>query len=157
NAYIYFITQAPVWEAICDVIGEPDWKTNPNYATPDARLPQLNQIFARIEAWTMTKDKFEAMEILNAKDIPCGPILSMKELAEDQSLRATGTVVEVDHPVRGTYLSVGNPIKLSASPSEVVRSPLLGEHTEEILRDVLGFDESKIAQVQESGALGAPQ
>jgi len=109
NAYIYFITQAPVWEKICDVIGEPGWKTHPDYAKPAARLPRLNEIFARIEQWTMTKTKFEAMEILNKDDIPCGPILSMKELAEDQSLRATGTVVEVDHPTRGKYLSVGNP------------------------------------------------
>ena len=98
NAYIYFITQAPVWEKICDVIGEPDWKTHPDYAKPAARLKQLNAIFARIEQWTMTKTKFEAMDILNEDDIPCGPILSMKELIEDQSLRATGTVVEVDHP-----------------------------------------------------------
>src|SRR6185437_9452380 len=81
NAYIYFITQAPVWEAICDVIGEPTWKSDPEYATPKARLPKLNQIFARIEQWTMTKTKFEAMEELNQHDIPCGPILSMKELA----------------------------------------------------------------------------
>ena len=156
NAYIYFITQAPVWEAICDVIGEPGWKTDPNYATPNARLPRLNAIFARIEAWTMTLDKFEAMEILNARDIPCGPILSMKELAADQSLRATGTIVEVDHPVRGSYLSVGNPIKLSDSPTEVTRSPLLGEHTDEILREVLAFDDTFIARLQESGALGEP-
>jgi formyl-CoA transferase len=156
NAYIYFITQAPVWEAICDVIGEPGWKTDPDYATPNARLPRLNEIFARIEEWTQTLDKFEVMEILNAKDIPCGPILSMKELAEDPSLRATGTVVEVEHPVRGTYLSVGNPIKLSDSPTEVRRSPLLGEHTDEILRDFLQFDDQTIARLQESGALGEP-
>jgi formyl-CoA transferase len=155
NAYIYFITQAPVWEAICDVIGEPEWKTHPDYATPPARLPRLNEIFARIEQWTMTKDKFEAMGILNEYDIPCGPILSMKEIIEEPSLRATGTVVEVDHPERGKYVSVGNPIKLSDSPTEVLRSPLLGEHTEEILRDVLKFDERRIAEIRDSGALGA--
>jgi formyl-CoA transferase len=134
----------------------PGWKTDPDYATPNARLPRLNEIFARIEEWTQTLDKFEVMEILNAKDIPCGPILSMKELAEDPSLRATGTVVEVEHPVRGTYLSVGNPIKLSDSPTEVRRSPLLGEHTDEILRDFLQFDDQTIARLQESGALGEP-
>ncbi|CEJ11189.1 Formyl-coenzyme A transferase [bacterium YEK0313] len=155
NAYIYFITQAPVWEAICDVIGEPGWKTDPNYATPPARLPRLNEIFGRIEQWTMTKTKFEAMDELNKYDIPCGPILSMKEIAEEKSLRETGTVVEVDHPKRGKYLSVGNPIKLSNSPTEVKRSPLLGEHTEEILRDVLKLDESRIAAITESGATGA--
>lgn len=150
NAYIYFITQAPVWEAICDVIGEPEWKTHPDYATPKARLPRLKQIFDRIEQWTMTKTKFEAMEILNKYDVPCGPILSMKELAEDQSLRATGTVVEVDHPTRGKYLTVGNPIKLSASPAEVKRSPLLGEHTDEVLRNVLGYSEDEIAAIREA-------
>ncbi len=154
NAYIYFITQAPVWEKICDVIGEPTWKTDPEYATPKARLPKLNAIFERIEQWTMTKSKFEAMDILNQYDIPCGPILSMKELAEDASLRETGTVVEVDHPTRGKYLSVGNPIKLSDSASEVKRSPLLGEHTEEILRDVLKFNPGQIDEIRQSGAIG---
>src|ERR1700746_2090764 len=141
DAYIYFITQAPVWGAICDVIGKPDWKTDPDYATPPARLPRLRQIFDTIEKWTETKDKFEAMDILNKYDIPCGPILSMKEIAEDQSLRATGTVVEVDHPTRGKHLKVGNPIKMSDSPANVRRSPLLGEHTDEILRKVLGYSE----------------
>jgi formyl-CoA transferase len=154
NAYIYFITQAPVWEKICDVIGEPTWKTDPEYATPKARLPKLNEIFARIEAWTMSMTKFEAMDILNKYDIPCGPILSMKELAEDASLRNTGTVVEVDHPTRGKYLSVGNPIKLSDSVSEVKRSPLLGEHTEEILRDVLKLSPGQIGDIRQSGAIG---
>jgi len=156
NAYIYFIAQAPVWEAICDVIGKPEWKTDPDYAKPPARLPRLKHIWDTIEAWTMTKTKFEAMDILNKYDIPCGPILSMKEIAEEQSLRATGTVVEVDHPTRGKYLSVGNPIKLSDSETEVKRSPLLGEHTEEILRDVLRFDDGTVSRLLASGGLGAP-
>ena len=154
NAYIYFITQAPVWEKICDVIGEPDWKTHADYAKPAARLSRLNEIFHRIEQWTMTKTKFEAMDILNEYDIPCGPILSMKEIAEDESLRATGTLVEVEHPERGTYLSVGNPIKLSDSPADVKRSPLLGEHTDEILRQVLKLPESDIDAIKASGATG---
>jgi len=154
DAYIYFITQAPVWAEICKVIGKEEWITHPDYAKPEARLPRLKHIFDTIEQWTMTKTKFEAMDILNQYDIPCGPILSMKELLEEPSLRATGTVVEVDHPKRGKYLSVGNPIKLSDSPTEVVRSPLLGEHTEEILRDVLHYDERRIAEVKSSGALG---
>ena len=157
DAYIYFITQAPVWSEICDLIGKPEWKTDPDYATPPARLPRLKYIFGIIEEWTMTKTKFEVMDICNQHDIPVGPILSMKEIAEEQSLRATGTVVEVDHPTRGKYLTVGNPIKLSDSPCDVQRSPLLGEHTVEILTKVLGYTESEVADIKTSGAITPPE
>jgi len=148
NAYIYFIAQAPVWKSICNVIGREEWITDPDYATPRARLPRLMSIFATVEEWTKTMTKFEAMDILNKYDIPCGPILSMKEIAEEPSLRSTGTVVEVDHPVRGKYLTVGNPIKLSDSPTEVTRSPLLGEHTDEVLAQ-LGYSAQQIAALRE--------
>jgi formyl-CoA transferase len=148
NAYIYFIAQAPVWGSICKVIGREEWITDPDYATPRARLPRLMEIFATVEEWTKTKTKFEVMDILNKYDIPCGPILSMKEIAEEPSLRETGTIVEVDHPKRGKYLTVGNPIKLSDSPTEVTRSPLLGEHTDEVLAQ-LGYSAEAIAALRE--------
>ena len=105
----------------------------------------------------MTMNKFEVMEKCNAVDIPVGPILSMKEIAEEPSLRETGTVVEVDHPTRGKYLTVGNPIKLSDSVSDVKRSPLLGEHTEEILTKVLGYSAKELAEIKTSGAITAPE
>jgi len=149
NAYLYFIAQAPVWKEICKVIGKESWMTDPDYATPNARLPRLKEVFAAIEAWTMTKTKFEAMRLLNEHDIPCGPILSMEELAAEPSLRATGTIVEVDHPKRGKYLSVGNPIKLSDSPTVVKRSPLLGEHTDEVLEE-LGYSAQQIGELRSS-------
>ncbi len=157
DSYVYFITQAPVWEAICDLIGKPEWKTDPDYAKPPARLPRLKHIFSTIEQWTMTKTKFEVMDICNQHDIPVGPILSMKEIAEDPGLRNTGTVVEVDHPGRGKYLTVGNPVKLSDSITEVERSPLLGEHTDEILAKDLGYSTDEIAAIKTSGALTAPE
>jgi formyl-CoA transferase len=157
DAYIYFITQAPVWGAICDLIGKPDWKTDADYATPPARLPRLREIFNTIEQWTMTKNKFEVMEICNAVDIPVGPILSMKEIADEPSLRKTGTVVEVDHPKRGKYLTVGNPVKMSDSITDVKRAPLLGEHTEEILAKELGYSASEITEIKASGAITAPE
>ena len=153
DAYTYFITQAAVWKNICDVIGKPDWKENPDYAKPINRLPKLNEIFGAIEDWTMTKTKFEVMDICNALNIPVGPILSLKEISEDESLRQTGTIVDVEHPERGNYLTVGNPIKLSDSPSDVVRSPLLGEHTDEILKDVLGMSDADISEAKKMGAV----
>ncbi len=153
NAYTYFITQAAVWENICDVIGKPEWKDDPDYATPPARLPRLNEVFATIEEWTKTKTKYEVMDICNPLNIPVGPILSMKELAEEPSLRETGTIVEVDHPERGPYLTVGCPIKFSDFDAEVVRSPLLGEHTDEVLAEVLGYSADEIAALREEGAV----
>ena len=153
DAYTYFITQAAAWPNICDVIGKPEWKEDPNYKTPPARLSRLNEIFHTIEAWTMSKGKYEVMDICNPLDIPVGPILSMKELAEEPSLRETGTIVDVEHPERGNYLTVGCPIKLSDSKVEVKRSPLLGEHTDEILAEVLDYSAEEIAEIKESGAV----
>ncbi|MFL6708402.1 MAG: formyl-CoA transferase [Massilia sp.] len=147
NAYIYFVAQAPAWAAICRVIGKEEWISHPDFATPRARLPRLMEIFATVEEWTKTMTKFEAMDAMNQFDIPCGPILSMKEIAEEPSLRQTGTIVEVDHPERGKYLTVGNPIKLSDSPTEVERSPLLGEHTEQVLAQ-LGYTSEEIAHLR---------
>ena len=154
NAYTYFIIQAAIWEKVCDVIDQPDWKTKEGYAKPPERLDKLNEIFERIEQWTMTKTKFEVMDICNPHDIPVGPILSMKEISEDPGLFATGTMVKVDHPERGEYLSVGCPIKLSDSDVNVERSPLLGEHTVEILKDVLGYSGDELQAVIDSGAVG---
>lgn len=153
NAYTYFITQAAVWQKICDVIGKPEWKEDADYATPPARLSRLNEVFDEIEKWTMTKTKFEVMDICNPIDIPVGPILSMKEIAEEPSLRESGTIVEVEHPERGSYLTVGCPIKMSDSKVEVTRSPLLGEHTDEILAEVLEYSAAEIAEIRESGAI----
>ena len=153
DAYIYIITQAAAFDGLARAIGHADWLEDPEWNTPEARLPKLDRMYDEIEVWTKTKTKFEVMEILNPLNVPCGPVLSMKELAEEPSLRATGTVVQVDHPERGPYLTVGNPIKLSDSPTDVRRSPLLGEHTDEVLQAVLGLDAAAIAAAKEAGAV----
>jgi formyl-CoA transferase len=153
DAYIYVIAQAQAFPELAKVIGHADWLEDPNFNTPDARLPRLKDVFSEIEKWTMTKTKMEVMEILNPLNVPCGPILSMKEIAEEPSLRATGTIVEVDHPKRGRYLTVGNPIKLSDSPARVCRSPLLGEHTEQVLRSIVGLSDVEIEEARHQGAI----
>jgi len=152
DAYSYVITQAAAFPALAKTIGHEDWLDDPEWSTPEARLPKLDKVFEEIEKWTKTKTKFEVMDILNPLNVPCGPILSMKELAEEPSLRATGTIVEVDHPERGKYLTVGNPIKLSDSPTDVQRSPLLGEHTDEVLTEI-GLSGAEIAAAKEENAV----
>ena len=152
DAYIYVITQAAAFAGLAKVIGHEDWLEDPEWNTPAARLPKMEEMFDEIENWTKTKNKFEVMDILNPLNVPCGPILSMKELAEEPSLRDTGMIVEVDHPERGKYLTVGNPIKLSDSPAEVDRSPLLGEHTDEVLQEI-GMSQTEIEASKSAGAV----
>ena len=153
DAYTYVIAQAAAFEGLARTIGHEDWLDDPEWNTPKGRLSKLEKMFEEIEKWTMTKSKFEVMEILNPLNVPCGPVLSMKELAEEESLRASGTVVEIDHPTRGKYVSVGNPIKLSDSTTAVERSPLLGEHTDQILSEVLGMDNADIEAARSVGAV----
>ena len=153
NDFIYIIIQPPGWAHLMRDIGREDLIEDPEWATPEVRLPKLDQCFAMIEEWTMTKTKMEVMDTLNKVNVPCGPIMSMEELVDEESLLATGTVVEVDHPTRGKYRSVGNPIKLSDSQSEVKRSPLLGEHTDEILIDILGYSQKEVDEFRTKGAV----
>jgi formyl-CoA transferase len=152
NAYIYFTIQGQAWAPICDAIGKPEWKTDPAYLTPKARQPHITEIFATIEEWLSDKTKFEAVDILRKYDIPCAPVMSMKEIANDPSLRASGTITEVDHKVRGKYLTVGSPIKFSDMKVEITGSPLLGEHTDEVLSE-LGYSRDRIAAMHTAKAV----
>jgi formyl-CoA transferase len=152
NAYIYFTVQGHAWAPICDAIGKPEWKTDPAYMTPKARQPHIMDIFGTIEEWLKDKTKFEAVDILRKFDIPCSPVLSMKELLNDESLRKSGSIVEVPHKVRGSYMTVGSPIKFSDLKVEITGSPLLGEHTDEVLAE-LGFSQDSIASMHANKAV----
>ena len=152
NAYIYFTIQGQAWAPICDAIGKPEWKTDPLYMTPKARQPHITAIFATIEEWLQDKTKFEAVDILRKFDIPCSPVMSMKDIVNDPSLRASGTITEVQHKERGPYLTVGSPIKFSDMKVEITGSPLLGEHTDEVLAE-LGYSKDKIAAMHTAKAV----
>ncbi|MGH8870298.1 MAG: formyl-CoA transferase [Actinomycetes bacterium] len=152
NDYIYVIIQPPGWEPLMKLVGRPELVDDPEWATPKARLDKLDKCFALIEEWTEQHSKAEVMDALNAHNIPCGPILSTKELIEDETLADLGAVVDVDHPTRGVYKTVGCPVKLSDSPVNVERSPLLGEHNDLVYGE-LGLTHDQLSELKAEGVL----
>ncbi|MFF4755767.1 formyl-CoA transferase [Streptomyces sp. NPDC002514] len=144
NAYIYFTIQEQNWTRTAEIVGHPEWADDPDYSTPEARQLRIFDIFAQIEKWLADKTKYEAVNILRKAEVPCAPVLSMKEIAEDPALRKSGTVVEVEQKERGTYLTVGSPVKFSGFTPGITGAPLLGEHTDEVLA-ALGYDADTIA------------
>jgi formyl-CoA transferase len=152
NAYIYFTIQEQNWARTCEAIGKPEWSEDPGYATALARQSRLFDIFDEIEAWLADKTKYEAVDILRKYEVPCAPVLSMKEIAEDADLRASGSIVEVEQKGRGTFLTVGSPIKFSDFAPNIVGAPLLGEHSGEVLAE-LGYDAERIAALHEQGVV----
>ena len=153
NDYIYVIVQPQGWAPIANLIGRPELIEDPDWATPEARLSKLDKMFSLIEEWSLGHDKWTVLAALNEHNVPCGPILSTKEIIEDSSLADNDMIVTVDHPDRGEFKTVGCPIKLSDSPVRVQRSPLLGEHTAEVFRDQLGIDESELAELKANGVI----
>jgi formyl-CoA transferase len=134
--YLYIVIQPPVWEQLARTIGRADLAADPEYATPEKRLGRMAEIFRMIEEWTLTREKWEAFRELSDIGVPCGPVLDTKELLEDPDLVLSGMIAEVEHPERGRYKTVGCPFRLSDSPVEITRSPLLGEHNAEILDEL---------------------
>lgn len=152
NDYIYVIIQPAGWEPLTKLIGRPELANDPEWNTPEARLPKLDTVFSMIEEWTSQYTKYQVMDELNAHDIPCGPILSTKELIEDETLAELGMVVPVDHPERGQYKTIGSPLQLSDSPVTVGRSPLLGENNREVYEE-LGYDSARLDELKDSGVI----
>jgi formyl-CoA transferase len=152
NAYIYFTIQEQNWKRTCEALGKPEWNNDPAYSTARARQPHIFEIFAEIENWLADKTKYEAIDKLRGYEIPCAPVLSMKEIAYDPALRASGMIVEVPHKERGPYLTVGSPIKFSDFVPVITGSPLLGEHTDEVLAS-LGYSPDQIARMREANVL----
>ncbi|SNX65101.1 formyl-CoA transferase [Streptomyces sp. TLI_55] len=153
NDYVYVIVQPVGWRPIAKLIGRPELVEDPEWATPQARLPKLAKMFQLIEEWTSTLPKWRVLEELNAHSIPCGPILSTREIIEDASLAANDMIVTVEHPERGAYTTVGNPLKLSDSPTRITPSPLLGQHNEEIYIGELGLGDEELRLLKTSGVV----
>ena len=160
NDWLYVVVQEAVWDGLAGRIGPdlglPGLAADPRFAKIADPRKNQNEMWARITKIAANHTKREFMAILNPLDVPCGPIMGTEDLANDEHVRGRDMWVEVDHPQRGKWWNVGMPIKLSASPAEIRRSPLLGEHTEEVLREVLGYDDAKISNLKAAGAFSAP-
>lgn len=152
NAYLYFTIQEQNWARTCAAVEHPEWVDDPAYSSAAARQLRIFEIFDEIETWLSDKTKYEALEILHRYGVPCAPVLSMKEIAHDPALRSSGSIVEVAHKERGSYLTVGSPVKFSGFTPEITASPLLGEHTDDILTD-LGYDSDAIATMHANGVV----
>jgi formyl-CoA transferase len=156
NDWLYVVVQEVVWDALATRIGGEQMAKDPKFASIAERRKNQNEMWKKLNEFAAGYTKRELMATLNDLDVPCGPIMGTADLANDEHVRGRQMWVELDHPQRGKWWNVGMPIKLSASPARIERSPLLGEHTEEVLRSVLGYDDSKIANLKQAGAFSAP-
>ena len=160
NDFIYIVVQEAVWDALARRIGPevgmPDLATDPKFATIESRRSHQGDMWEIIGEFALKHDKRDLMGILNELNVPCGPVMSTEDLANDEHVKLREMYVELDHPKRGKWYNIGMPIKLSASPANIERSPMLGEHTEEILKEVLGWSDAEIAAKKQAGAFSAP-
>jgi formyl-CoA transferase len=160
NDFLYIVVQEAVWESLANLIGPAlglsGLATDPKFAKVADRRKNQAEMWELIGEFALKHTKRELMAILNPLDVPCGPIMSTEDLANDEHVRGRDMWVELDHPQRGKWWNVGMPIKLSASPAVIKRSPTLGEHTDEVLRQVLGYDEGKVGALRQAGAFSAP-
>ena len=160
NDWIYVVVQEAVWTALAGRVGlelgMPDLVGDAQFATISERRKNQQLMWTLLNKFAAKYTKREVMAIFNPLDVPCGPIMSTEDLATDEHVRGRDMYVELDHPQRGKWWNVGMPIKLSASPAKIERSPLLGEHTDEVLKNVLGYDDAKVAALKTAGAFSAP-
>jgi formyl-CoA transferase len=152
NDYVFIFVQQQMWHPLLHAMGRADLVGDPRYETGEARWQHRDDVNAMVEAWTMQRSKHEVMKILAGAGVPCGACLDTGEVLADPHLRARDMIVEVEHPVRGRYVTAGNPVKLSASPTKISAAPLLGQHRREILNE-LGYDDAAISALESEGAI----
>jgi formyl-CoA transferase len=153
NDYVYVVFQPQIWEPLLGIMGRDDLIGDPRYSTPEARRERLDEVYALVEEWTMQFSKFEVTETLNAINVPCGPIMATSDLVTDEHLKTREMIVDVPHPQRGSFKTVGCPLKLYDSPVEIIAAPLLGEHTEQILCELLSYDKDSVEQLRQDGVI----
>ncbi len=152
NDYLYVVVQEHVWKALADRVGGEELENDPRFVDIAVRRRNQGEMWNLLTEFASNYTKRELMEILNEINVPCGPIMSTKDLANDDHVKLREMYLELDHPERGKWYNLGCPMKLSDSPVEVTRSPLLGEHTDEVLSEVLDYESGEIDALRAAGA-----
>ncbi len=154
NDYVFINAwEQPMWVAMLGVMGRPELADDPRFKTPEARWENRAALAAIIEEWTGRRTKHEAMRLLGDAGVPCGAVQDTGEVLADPHLKAREMIVDIDYPTRGTYQTVGCPVKLSDSPAALTRPPLLGEHTAELLGDLCGLDPDEVKRLRDDGVV----
>ncbi len=154
NDYVFIhIATVEMWKSLTTIVGRPELGDDPRYADRRDRVQFIDEIDAMIETWTEKHTKHEALEILAGAGIPCGAVLDSNEVLADPHMKARGMITELEHPRRGKYPMPANPVRMSASPTEVVRAPLLGEHNAEIYGRLLGYGDKELEQLRKDGVI----
>ena len=153
NDYVYVFAQPQMWAAMVGAMGQPELAADPRFKTTDARWENRAALDEIISAWTRQRTKVEVMKILGDAGVPCGATQDTGEVLADPHLKARDMIVDVDYPGRGTYKTVGNPLKLSASPTTITRPPLLGEHSAQILGELAGVSAADAARLKIKGVV----
>jgi formyl-CoA transferase len=153
NDYVFITAQQQMWPAFTEAIGRPELARDPRFANEEARWEHRAALNAIIEEWTRGRSKHEVMRVLGAAGVPCGACQDTGEVLADPHLKAREMIVDLDYPARGTYQTVGCPVKLSDSPAEISRPPLLGEHTGTLLDELCGIDSDELKRLREDGVV----
>jgi formyl-CoA transferase len=154
NDYVFIhCATVEMWRTLTAICGRPDLGDDPRYADRRDRVQFIDEIDAMIEAWTEKHTKHEVMEILAGAGVPCGAVLDSAEVLADAHLRQRGMITDLEHPTRGPFPMPGNPVRMSASPTELVRAPLLGEHNAEVYGRWLGLGPADLDALKRQGVI----
>jgi formyl-CoA transferase len=153
NDYVFLYAQPQMWPALAGVLGQPELTADSRFKTQDARWENRAALNAIVEAWTRQRSKHDVMRLMGEAGVPCGACQDTSEVLADPHLRAREMIVDVDYPPRGTYQTVGCPMKLSDSPAVVSRPPLLGEHTDALLESLCGVGSEDVKRLHQDGVV----
>jgi formyl-CoA transferase len=154
NDYVFIhCATAEMWKSLTRIVGRPELGADPRYEDRRDRVAFIDEIDAMIEAWTARRPKHEVLATLAGAGIPCGAVLDSVEVLSDPHMRQRGFITDLEHPRRGRYPMPGNPVQLSDSPTDMVRSPLLGEHNAEVYGRLLGVAPAELDALRREGVI----